>query len=100
MVLIAKRLPEATWDILEISDYFDDRSETAGCRFRQSLEKTIQMLCKNPEFGEVLRYDKSKTIRYRTMIDFSNYVIFYCVERDSLVVVRVLHGSRNYVSLF
>jgi toxin ParE1/3/4 len=46
-------------------------------------------------FPLVPRYEQ-RGIRLRV---FGNYLIFYRIEADRVVIVRVLHGARDYESL-
>lgn len=100
MIRAVRFLPESQDDVDDIVRYFDHRSESVGDRFFAAVHKTVEMLRRHPEMGTVLRSALGKTTRLRTIIDFKKYLIFYRVENDTLLIVRVLHGSRDYSNLF
>ena len=93
-------LPEAQQDIDEIGYYLGERNFSAARRFAWSVDDTIQMLCRSPNLGERLHADLLGQIRYRTVLDFKNYLIFYRRVDDVLEIIRVLHGARDYDKLF
>ena len=100
MSLIPKILPEADQEITAYSDYLADRNPAVADRFADAVDATIEMLLDNPNLGERLHTDLLGQIRYRTIIDFKNYLIFYRRVDDVLEIVRVLHGARDYDKLF
>ncbi|MDR0328190.1 MAG: type II toxin-antitoxin system RelE/ParE family toxin [Planctomycetaceae bacterium] len=63
---------------------------------RLSFCRTIQMLCQNSELEERLHSDPTRQIRYRTILDFRNYLIFYRRVDSVLEIIRILHGARDY----
>ena len=93
-------LPEAQQDIDEIGYYLGERNFSAARRFAWAVDDTIEMLCRNPNLGERLSVSLLGEIRYRTVINFKNYLIFYRRVDDVLEIVRVLHGARDYTQLF
>jgi len=93
---------EANQDLAEIFDYLDERSETAADRFYDAVEKTVQRLLRSPTLGERCRFRnlKTKGMRVWQVDGFSNYLIFYRSKDDMLQILRVLHGARNYETIF
>ena len=100
MCLAFDILPEAEEDIVSCGDYLAERNLSAAWRFADAIDETIQMLCKNPEFGEQLQADPTGTIRYRTIVKYRSYLIFYRRVDSVLEVVRIIHGARDYERLF
>ena len=100
MSLIRDVLYEAEQDIMAYGDYLAERDPAVALRFADAVDATIEMLCRNPNLGERLHTDLLGQIRYRTVIDFKNYLIFYRRVDDVLEIVRVLHGARDYGKLF
>jgi len=100
MTLVFNVLPDARQDIKSCGDYLAERSFSAACRFADAVEATIQMLLRNPELGERLHSDPTGRIRYRTVLDFKHYLIFYRRADSVLEIVRVLHGARDYEPFF
>jgi len=102
MSLIPHYKPEARIDIAEIGFYFAQRAPDVENRFYQELDKTIQMLVASPDLGErcQFRNPETKGMRIWQVSKFSNYLIFYLPKGDLLEVVRVIHGARNYETIF
>ena len=92
--------PEARQNIKDIGLYLKERNDSAARHFARSVGATITMLRRNPNLGERLSSDLLGEMRYRTVIDFKNYLIFYRRVDDVLEIVRVLHGARDYDKLF
>jgi len=92
--------PEAQQDVDGIAECLEERNAPAARRFLRAVGKTVEMLLHNPDLGEWLHCDPSKQIRYRTVLDFRNYLIFYRRVDSILEIVRVLHGARDYVQFF
>jgi len=101
MTLTAWYAPDARQDIYECAEYFEGRDSFAVAdRFRDAIEKTVEMLCGNPELGERFRSDLTGTIRRRGILDFTNYLIFYRREDTQFQVLRIIHGARDYEQFF
>ena len=79
-------------DLFEISLYLARQAsiETAE-RFIQDLHRKFALLADNPGLGR-RREDLLHSLR---SIPQGNYVIFYRADPDSILIVRVLHGSRD-----
>ena len=92
--------PEAERNIEDIGDYLEERNPSVARRFTRSVGETIEMLLRNPNLGERLHTDLLGQIRYRTVIDFKNYLIFYRQVGDVLEIIRVLHGASDYEKFF
>ena len=93
---------EARQDIADIFDYLDQRSETVADRFYDAVEQTVQRLLKSPKLGELCRFrnPKTKGMRVWQVSGFPNHLIFYRPQEDRLEVLRVLHGARDYDTIF
>jgi toxin ParE1/3/4 len=93
---------EALQDLVEIFDYLDLRSETVADRFYSAVAKTVQQLLDSPELGERCRFrnPKMKGIRVWQITGFPNHLIFYRPQGDTLQILRVLHGARDYAAMF
>ena len=77
MSLFPKILPEAEQEITAYSDYLADRDPAVAERFADAMDTTIKMLLDNPNLGERLRVDLTGELRYRTILDFKNYLIYF-----------------------
>jgi toxin ParE1/3/4 len=90
--------PQARADLDEIWDYvfIESGSEAIADRLLDDIHARFEFLGDWPRAGrqrDVLRAGfRSHTV--------GNYVIFYRVEREDVVIQRVLHGRRDLDSLF
>ena len=60
-------------------------------RFRLSLEN----LRKYPDIGRLADDEELTRIGYRYLIQ-DNYLIFYTIKRQSVLMHRIIHGARDY----
>lgn len=89
--------PRARLDLLEIWHHIARDSREAADRVGERLDAAIRGLVEMPGKGHT-RSDV-KVPRYRFWSVYS-YVIAYCYDDDTLTVVRVVHGARNFRRLF
>jgi toxin ParE1/3/4 len=102
MSLPIRPLPAATSDITELYCYFLALEANLGEKFLDCLYETYEMIANMPELGQLYRFrdPAMKDARIRQIKKFSNYLIFYRIETDKIVILRVLHGARDYMNLF
>ena len=84
-------------DIERICDRIAEENPDAADRLDEQIHRAIQLLAKFPGMGHT-RADVADK-RYLFWV-IGNYVIAYRVERTELVVVRLLHGARDFRKLF
>ena len=92
----------AQTDITEIGFYFAERDQEVKQRFYQAIDQTILTLARSPYLGERCSFRNPKTtgMRIWQVYGFSNYLIFYRPQNERLEVLRVLHGARDYTTIF
>lgn len=77
-------------------------SERVGNIFYRELQRTYRSISMTPTIGSIVEkldgtpYAK---IRVCTVRRFRNYVIFYRIEPDVILIERILDGRRNYLEL-
>jgi toxin ParE1/3/4 len=81
-------------DLIEIWNYIADDSVENADTFVDQLNEVIQNLCRHPRMGR-RREELAPTIR---SFPYQRYIIYYRIEPDALVIVRVLHGARDVES--
>ena len=93
---------EADADIEEIGLYFARQAPDVEERFYLAFDKTICRLASSPNLGErcQFRNPKTKGMRVWQVDGFSNYLVFYRSKDDVLQILRVIHGARNYETIF
>ena len=83
-------------DLEQIADYIARDNPTRAASFVRELRTAALARADTPRaFPVVPRYE-SRHIRRRP---FGNYLIFYRVGTDHLVILRVLPGARDYEPL-
>lgn len=87
-----RRSPRAEIDLLEICDYIARDNPAAAERQLDRIEYACRVLAENPLAGPV-RNDLAPGLRFYPV---GNYLIFYEDRGDRLLIVRVLHGARDY----
>jgi toxin ParE1/3/4 len=88
--------PEASRDLEEISTYYSIHNIEAGEKLISELENRCKYLVSFPKMGrsyQMIRPDLRG-------IACSGYIIFYRVSETSVVILRVVNGSRDLETLF
>jgi toxin ParE1/3/4 len=78
-------------DLLQIHTYLGTRNRTAAVSLATTFDKKFESLAGFPFIGRE-RFSFAHGLR---SIVAENYVIFYRVERDQILIVRVLDGRRD-----
>ncbi len=87
----------ADTDIERICDRIAEDNPGAADRVDEQIHRAIQMLARFPGIGHRRADVADKRYLFRSV---GSYVIAYRVEPKELVVVRVLHGARDFRRLF
>lgn len=91
--MIVELSAEAEQDLEEIGDHIAlDNPERAISFIRELRAKCLDLASFPRSYPLMPRYEKSG-IRHRS---HGNYLIFYRVEAESVVVIHVLHGAMDY----
>ena len=91
--------PKAQEDLQNIKMYIEiDNPSIAKKIILQILDK-IDNLKKFPYMGKMLMYKIEVSTKYRYII-VDNYLVFYLIEGNIISINRVLHGTRDYKTLF
>ena len=91
-----RRAPRAVADADEIWLSVALDSERAADRLVARFYEAEAKLAEYPELGRA-RIELGPTIRSWTI---EPYLIFYAVEPDAVVILRILHGARDLDELF
>lgn len=92
-------LAQAKADAREIYDYLAKHSVQTADRFLDQLALTIEEVRQSPDRGMHLRADAPELVPtlWRKVEGFPNHLIFFQVDGGKLLVMRVVHGSRNWM---
>jgi toxin ParE1/3/4 len=86
----------AEQDLESIADYIAVDSPTRAESFVDELLVQCQRIAQNP-LGYRLRPELLEGVR---SCAYGNYVIFFDVDAEDIVVVRILHGARDFPTVF
>ena len=94
--------PQAYQDLVEIAFHIAQDSIDASERFLDAAETTFDRLAETPEIGSLcpFRNPLAAGIRVWPVRRFNRYLVFYRPERKGILVARVMHGGRDWQSLF
>ncbi|MBQ6752864.1 MAG: type II toxin-antitoxin system RelE/ParE family toxin [Clostridia bacterium] len=91
--------PASIEDIESIANYIKDKlkSPTAATTFKTRIVRAVSLLKDSPNMGVKLS-EKTDAVKkdYRFII-VNNYLIFYRIEGDVIVIVRILDGRTDYL---
>ena len=83
---------QARADIKEIALYIARDNLPAANRFFAEIESTCELISRNPYIGQAC---DSLRPGWR-QFSFSHYVILFRAESETLRILRVFHGSRDW----
>lgn len=84
-------------DFTEIISYIAADNPNAASKLADKVEKNLELLAANPKLGRIPRDEDIRSLGYRYLI-VQNYIIFYTIENQVILIHRILHGARNYKS--
>lgn len=88
-------------DFAELIGYLHENGgPLVSQRFEASVVHLVELLLQNPELGRVRRGLKPEGIRSFVVPEFRNYVLFYRLSGEELVLMRVRFGGMNLPTLF
>ena len=87
--------PLAAEDLASITDWISRDSPRLAASFRRELRAKCADLASTSDHYP-LAPEAGEQVRKRVHRPF---LIFYRVEQDTVVIVRILHGARNYPEL-
>lgn len=94
--MIVHLTDEAIGDLERIGDRIGHDNPARAISFIQKLRARCVGLADYPErFPLVPRYEQHG-VRSRV---YGNYLIFYLVETDRVVVIHILHGAMDYAEV-
>jgi len=85
-------------DFTEIISFIAADNTKAVLNLADKIEKNLELLSENPLLGKSPVDSDLKFLGYRYLI-IDNYIIFYTIEKRTILIHRILHSARNYKSL-
>jgi len=92
-------LQEAVDDLEEIVLYIAQNNRAAAFRMHDTIIEKAKNLTLFPKRGRLVPDKKMSAAGYR-MLGIKPYIVFYRIIERTVFIYRVLHGSRNYPSLY
>lgn len=95
--------PQAVHDIDTTADYLEAGMAGGAARFREALRQTVERLDRLPESAALFdppsaRHPGLRVARVSNK--YRHYAVFYRPTADGILVVRVLHNSRDATAVF
>lgn len=82
--------PRADLDVEAVFDWYENERSGLGLEFLDELRATYERIADGP-----LKYQLIRSGIRRTLLRRFPYAVYFAVERDVLVVLAVLHASRD-----
>jgi len=92
--------PEAINDIQSLKNYISDNLDSPEAAFStvEKIMKSIRVLADFPMSGTPLETVIKFETDYRFIV-CGNYIVFYKSDNNTVKIIRVLYGKRNYLSI-
>ncbi len=87
---------EAIADLEAIGDWIANDNPVRALSFVQELRNSCLSIQEFPESHPLVPRYEDQNIRRKV---HGNYLIFYCVRVDVVVVIHILHGAQDYDAL-
>jgi toxin ParE1/3/4 len=88
----------AEQDFNEIVEYILTENPFTAITVSEKIEKNLKLLESNPHLGRIPNDEELQRMGYRYII-ILDYLIFYKIEQQTILVHRIVHGARNYKPL-
>lgn len=88
--------PLAIAHLDDIADYIAEDSPARALDFASELRQACQAIAEMPEGFPVVSHRRGENLRRRA---HRGYLIFYQVTGEAVVILRVLHGARDWEAL-
>lgn len=91
---------ESKEDLIEIKQYIKynlQEPETAN-KLISKIRNSIKDLNNNPKIYAIIDDDIIRKLEIRKII-VDNYIVFYRIKNNSIEIVRIMYGSRNWINL-
>ncbi|MBR1868293.1 MAG: type II toxin-antitoxin system RelE/ParE family toxin [Clostridia bacterium] len=93
-----KLSPKAHNDIKEIYEYVLKDGENIAKKQADAIYNSLERLSVFPFSGKSLEKYVSQPTDYKFIVINKLYIVFYKVEGESVEVVRILRGERDYLN--
>jgi len=91
-------LRAAEEDLTDILEYIAADNPAAAGATLNRIEKDLQLLSFQPQLGRIPDEEDLVRMGYRLLVVL-DYLIFYTLEEQTILVHRIVHGARDYLPL-
>jgi toxin ParE1/3/4 len=91
-------LEVAEQDLVELVSYLAAENPGAAVETLDRIEIRLQTLTAHPFVGRLPQAPKLTALGYRILV-IDPYLVFYKVKGQTVLVHRILHGARDFLSL-
>jgi len=91
-------LRAAEQDLTEAVMYVMAESPASARALAERIEKQLALLSGQPLMGKTPGDAKLAGMGYRYIV-VKNYLVFYTVEENDVLVHRIIHGARDYLNI-
>lgn len=82
--------PEASFDLAEAYEWYEQRDPGLGTEFMRAVESCMHQIERYPKMYPLVHKNVRQTLTRRFP-----YSIFYIVQGDAIYVISVFHAARN-----
>ena len=90
MTLEVRLRPEAEEDLADAAAWYEDQRPGLGREFLDRVVSAFESIAERPNMYATVHRSTRRALIHRFP-----FGIYYRIETDSIVVVAVMHGSRN-----
>ena len=94
------RLPQALTDLVDTAEYIASEDANVADRFFDAFESAVELIRTTPKIGAVRLFEEQLEIRLWPIKGFEKCLIFYRATDTEIVIVRIIHASRDYTQFF
>lgn len=91
---------ESKEDLIGIKQYikYNLQEPEIANKLISNIKKSIKTLKDNPEIYTIIDDEMIRKLDIRKLI-VDNYIVFYRIKDDSIEIVRIMYGRRNWINL-
>ena len=91
---------ESKEDLIRIKQYikYNLQEPEIANKLISNIRKSIKTLNDNPEIYTIIDDDMIRKLEIRKLI-VDKYIVFYRIKDDSIEIVRIMYGRRNWINL-
>ena len=85
-------------DLNDLVSYIAVENRTTAEMVATKIERNLARLSFYPRLGKIPKDEELNCLGYRFLV-VENYLIFYTIEERTILIHRIVHGARDYLSL-